>query len=440
MSDRRLFRSLQVYNFRLWAAGSLVSNIGTWMQRVAQDWLVLTVLTEHNASAVGLTMALQFGPQLLLLPLTGWAVDRFDRRRLVMLSQALLGLLALGLGLVTVTGAVTLWQVYLFALGLGCVTAFDAPARQTFVNDLVGEKLLTNAVALNSTSFNSARMVGPAVAGLLIAAVGTGWVFLLNALSFAGVLASLCLLRRGELYPATRASGKAGGIREGFRYVWRRPDLKTLLVMLFLIGTFGFNFPIYISTMSVGVFHGEAGQYGLLTSSLAIGSVSGSLLAARREQPAMRLMCLSALAFGGLCICAALAPSAWLFAATLALIGLAALTFMTASNALMQLSTAPAMRGRVMALRIAVTMGGTPFGAPIVGAVADHAGPRWAMAVAAAAGLAAALVGSAYLRKTRHTTDNPPSARTTTEQAMDASCRHATAGTQSQREADCTKS
>ena len=183
MSDKRLFRSLRVYNYRLWAAGALISNTGTWMQRVAQDWLVLTVLTQHNASAVGITMALQFGPQLLLLPLTGYAADRCNRRRLILLTQALLGLLALGLGVVTLTGVVTLWQVYAFALGLGCVSAFDAPARQTFVNDLVGEKYLSNAVALNATSFNAARMVGPAVAGLLIAAIGTGWVFIVNAIS-----------------------------------------------------------------------------------------------------------------------------------------------------------------------------------------------------------------------------------------------------------------
>ncbi|OHV13920.1 MFS transporter [Kushneria phosphatilytica] len=404
MSDTRLFRSLRLYNFRLWSAGALVSNIGTWMQRVAQDWLVLTILTDHNASAVGVTMALQFGPQLLLLPLTGYAADRFDRRRLIMLTQALLGLLALGLGLITVTGVVTLWQVYLFALGLGCVTAFDAPARQTFVNELVGEQYLSNAVALNSTSFNSARMIGPAVAGLLIAAIGTGWVFLINALSFAAVLGSLCLLRRSELHMTPRSQRRAGGLLEGFRYVWQRPDLKTMLVMLFLIGTFGFNFPIYISTMSVSVFHGQADQYGLLTSALAIGSVSGALLAARRERPNIRLLAIATLCFGLCCALAALTPNVWLFAGVLVLTGLSALTFNTGSNALMQLTTEPAMRGRVMALRIAVTMGGTPIGAPIVGAIADHAGPRWAMLVGAGAGLLAAGVALSHLLRARHTT------------------------------------
>lgn len=392
MSDRRLFRSLSVYNYRLWFGGALVSNIGTWMQRIAQDWLVLTVLTAHDASAMGLTMALQFGPQLLLLPLSGFAVDYFDRRRLIMLSQALQGLLALGLGLLTLTDTVTLRQVYLFALALGCVTAFDAPARQVFVNDLVGEKLLANAVALNSTSFNAARMVGPAIAGLLIAATGTGWLFIVNALSFAGVLGALCLLRVGDLHVAERATRGPGGLTEGFRYVRGRPDLSALLFMLFLIGTFGFNFPVFISTMSVSVFHGDSDQYGLLTTCLAVGSVTGALLAARREQPRMGLLLVSSLSFGVFCTLAALAPSVWLFALALMLTGLSALTFMTASNATMQLTTAPAMRGRVMALRTAVTMGGTPIGAPIVGALANHAGPRWAMMVGAVAGLCAALV------------------------------------------------
>src|SRR5271156_3590484 len=182
------FRSLKVFNYRVWAGGAIVSNVGTWMQRTAQDWIVLTQLTHHNASAVGLVMALQFGPQLLLLPLTGFAADHFDRRKLLLATQGAMGALALGLGILTVTGLVQLWQVYVFAFLLGCVSAFDSPARQTFVSELVVEADLSNAVGLNSTSFNAARMIGPAVAGVLIAAVGSGWVFLINAASFAAVL------------------------------------------------------------------------------------------------------------------------------------------------------------------------------------------------------------------------------------------------------------
>lgn len=398
-----MFRSLRVYNYRLWAMGALVSNVGTWMQRVAQDWLVLTVLTHHNASAVGITMALQLGPQLVLSPLAGFAADHFDRRKLIMATQALLGLLALGLGLATVTGVVALWQVYLFALGLGCVTAFDAPTRQTFVNDLVGEKYLSNAVALNSTSFNSARMVGPAVAGLLIAVVGIGWVFLINAVSFAAVLASLRLIRVSELHASRRPPRRARGLTEGFGYAWRRRDLRAMLIMLFLIGTFGFNFPIFISTMSVTVFHGHAGQYGLLTSALAIGSIGGAMLAAKREQPSMRLLCMATLCFGVFCGLAAIAPDEWLFAAALVCTGFAALTFGTATNSLMQLTTEPTMRGRVMALRIAIVRGGTPVGAPIVGWLADHAGPRWAMLAGVGAGIMASMVALGQWRRERRT-------------------------------------
>src|SRR3984885_3917676 len=208
------------------AGGALVSNGGTWMQRIAQDWLVLTQLTRHNATAVGVVMALQFGPQVLLLPLTGFAADHLDRRKLLFATHAAMGALALGLGILTIAGRVQLWHVYVFAFLLGCVTAFDAPARQTFVSDLVVEADVSNAVALNSTSFNAARMMGPAIAGVLIATVGSGGVFLINAASFAAVLGSLSLLRLEELHPGSRAPRTRGSLGEGFRYVWKRPDLK----------------------------------------------------------------------------------------------------------------------------------------------------------------------------------------------------------------------
>lgn len=397
-----IFRSLSVYNFRVWSIGALVSNVGTWMQRVAQDWLVLTQLTHNNARAMGVVMALQFGPQLLMLPWTGLAADRIDRRKLVIATQTALGLLALGLGIVTIGGVVTLWQVYGFAFLLGCVTAFDAPARQTFVNELVGETQLANAVGLNSTSFNAARMIGPAVAGLLIAAVGTGWVFVINAVSFAAVLVSLKLLRVDELHAGIRRGGKTGGVTEGFRYVWGRPDLIVIMVMLFVVGTFGLNFPIYISTMSVRVFHGGAGQYGLLTATLAVGSVIGALISAQRERPGMLLLSSSSALFGIGCLLAALAPDALFFGLALVLIGVSALTFIVSTNSFMQLTTEPAIRGRVIALRIAIIMGGTPVGAPIVGAVADHFGPRWALGGGVAAGLIAAIIGFVYIRRTHH--------------------------------------
>ncbi len=396
-----MFHSLRSRNYRLWAAGALVSNLGTWMQRIGQDWLVLAVLTDHSATAVGWVMALQFGPSLLLLPLSGHAADHMDRRRLLLLTQGAAGLLALGLGIVTLAGVVQLWHVYGFALLLGCVTAFDAPVRQAFVSDLVRDSL-ANAVALNSASFNAARMVGPAIAGLLIAAVGEGWLFLVNAASYAAVLVSLGWLRVHELHPHPPPERAHGGLLAGLHYVRQRPDLVAVLVMLALIGTFGFNFAIFISTMSLTVFHGDASQYGLLTSAMAVGTMGGALLSARRPFPGMVLMGGAAAVFGVTLALAAVMPGPWSFAVLLFVVGLAALTFMTASNSMMQLTTERGMRGRVLALRIAVVMGGTPIGAPLVGWVVDRFGARWALGVGALSGIAAAGVALAYLVRHRN--------------------------------------
>jgi MFS family permease len=397
-----VFRSLRSFNYRVWAAGALVSNVGTWMQRTAQDWLVLTQLTHHNASAVGTVMALQFGPQLLLLPWTGFVADHYNQRKLLIATQATMGALALALGILTITGVVQLWHVYVFAFLFGSAAAFDAPVRQTFVAELVGDADLSNAVALNSTSFNAARMIGPAVAGLVIASVGTGWAFLINGASFVAVLASLSLFRVSELRANARARRTKGGFTEGFRYVWSRPDLKAILVMLFLIGTFGLNFPIFISTMAVGVFHTDARGYGLLSSVMAVGTISGALLAAGRDRPRFVSLLIGALTFGLGCTLAAIAPTYWLFAGALVVIGVAALTFTNTTNSLMQLSTEPAMRGRVMALRLGIALGCTPIGAPLVGWVADHLGPRWSLGVGATSGFAAAVVAVYALSRRIH--------------------------------------
>ncbi len=395
------FRSLETYNYRVWAAGALVSNVGSWMQRTAQDWIVLTELTHRNATALGIVMGLQFGPQILLLPLTGFVADHLDRRRVLFCTQAAMGLLALGLGLLVVTGFVQLWHVYLFAFLLGCAAAFDSPARQTFVAELVEERYLANAVALNSTSFNAARMIGPAVAGGLIAGVGSGWVFLINAVSFVAVLCSLALLRTDELKPSHRAAFARGHFVEGFRYVWRRPDLKVILFMLFLVGTFGLNFPIFISTMSVSVFHAGASQYGLLSSMMAAGSVAGALMAAARARPGIPVLLAGAATFGVGCAVAAMMPNYLAFGIVLFVIGLAAQTFTTSTNSIVQTSTEPGMRGRVIAILLAIALGGTPVGAPIVGWIADTFGPRWALGAGAAAGLLAAAVAMVYLARRR---------------------------------------
>jgi MFS family permease len=385
-----MFRSLSVPNYRIWFAGALVSNIGTWMQRTAQDWIVLTELTDHNATAVGIVMALQFGPQLVLMPWSGLIADRFNRRRLLILTQSLMGLLALGLGLITVTGVVELWHVYLFALGLGIVAAIDAPARQTFVSELVSDDNLSNAVALNSASFNGARLFGPAAAGLLTVAVGAGWVFMINAVTFAATVFAMTLLRTEQLRRQPRASRERGQLMAGFRYVSHRPDIVVVLITVFLVGTFGFNFAIFTATMATVEFGMGASEFGLLSSIMAIGSVAGALLSARRSRPRLRLVVAASFVFGLSCALAAVPPNYVTFAISLALVGLSSLTLMTTANAYVQTTTRPAMRGRVMALYMAIFAGGTPLGAPLVGWVADQFGPRWALGVAALSGILAA--------------------------------------------------
>ena len=394
-----MFRSLAGINYRLWFAGALVSNIGTWMQRTAQDWVVLTELTDHDAAAVGIVMALQLGPQLLLVPWSGLIADRFDKRRILIATQVVMAGLGIGLGVLVVSGAATLPLVYVFALALGITSAIDAPARQAFVSELVSEEDLPNAVALNSASFNGARLIGPAAAGLLTVAVGAGWVFLINGVTFAATLVSLVMLRRDQLRTAPRAPRGPGQLLEGLRYVRTRPDILVIMLVVFIVGTFGLNFPIFVATMSTTIFNHGAGEFGLLSSILAIGSVTGALLAARREKPRLGVIFVAAGAFGASCILAALAPTYPTFALTLVLVGFTSITLLTTANATVQTTTAPAMRGRVMAIYIAIFMGGTPIGAPLVGLVANLAGPRWALGVGAASGLLAALVGIVFLAR-----------------------------------------
>jgi MFS family permease len=391
------FRSLANVNYRYWAVGALVSNIGTWMQRTAQAWLVLTQLTRHNASAVGIVTGLQFAPLVLLLPLTGLAADHFDRRKLLLITQGTMGALALALGALTVSGAVQFWHVCAFALALGCVTAFDTPARQTFVSELVGENDLSNAVALNSTSFNAARMIGPALAGLLIAGVGTGWAFIFNGASFGAALAALLALRVNELHRTRRSTHSPGRFVEGFRYVWSRAELRVVFFALLVVGTFGLNFQVFISTMSADVLHVGVKQYGLLTSIMAIGTVAGALLAARRERPSLTYVFGGALVLAIGFALAAIAPTYALFGAALVLVGISTQTFTTTANSAVQVATEPAMRGRVIAIFFTVALGGTPIGAPIAGWIADAYGPRWSLAVAAFASLVAAGAGAYYL-------------------------------------------
>lgn len=373
------FRALQNTNYRLWASGAIVSNTGTWMQRIAQDWLVLTQLTDNSGVAVGITTGLQFAPVLLLAPVAGTIADRFERRKVLITTQVTSGVLALILGLMVITDVAQLWHVYVLAALLGVVAAIDAPARQAFVSELVPIEDLPNAVGLNSASFHGGRLIGPGIAGLLISWIGTGPVFLVNAASFGAVVFSLTHMRKAELRVQPRAGGK-GSVRAGLSYVRHRPDLILILAIVGMVGTFGMNFQLTSALMARLVFDKGAGEYGILGSIMAIGSLGGAFLAARRERPRTRLVIGATLVFGVASIVAALMPTYWTFALSLIPLGLSSLTLMTAANATIQLSTAPAMRGRVMALYMAVFMGGTPVGSPIIGWVGETFGPRYTIA------------------------------------------------------------
>lgn len=395
------FKSLGVLNYRIWFIGALVSNIGTWMQRTAQDWLVFAHLSNHDAGAMGVTLALQLGPQLFLAPWAGLLADRYSRRRLLVMTQSAMAVLSTGLGLLVLSGAAQLWHVYVFALLLGVVSALDAPVRQTFVSELVNDDYLSNAVALNSASFNVARMIGPAVAGVLTVAVGPGWVFMINTLTFLAMLGAIRAIPLSSLRVQPRAAAGKGRIREGLRYVRNRPDIVVVLVAIFIMGTFGLNFVLFIAAMVGTEFGMDAGAFGLLNSVMAIGSVAGALLSARRGRPRMRLIFAAAGGFGLASGLAALAPNYTMFALALIPCGLFALTMITSANGYVQSTTEPVMRGRVMALYMAIFMGGTPIGAPFVGWVSNVAGPRWAVGVAAAAGASTAVVGIVWIIRAR---------------------------------------
>lgn len=378
------FASLSIRNYRIYALGAIVSNVGTWMGRVAQDWVVLTELTDHSASALGIVTGLQFLPMLLLAPWTGAVTDRYPKRVLLLVTQAMLGLAALVGGVLVVTGTAQLWHFYLLALVTGIATAFDNPARQTFVSEMVPRERLSNAVALNSASFNLGRLIGPAVAGLVIAGIGSGQALLVNSLTFVSVIIALLRMRASELTPAPRVTGR-GSALEGLRYVRGRPDIVLVMVLIFVLGTFGMNFQITIALMATQVFDRGAEDYGLLGSIMAVGSLSAALLAARRSEPRLRVLLTSLAGFALAAGAAALAPTYVTFAIALAACGLTALTVMTTANAMVQMRTEPMMRGRVMALYMAIFFGGTPLGAPIIGWIGDVLGPRWTIGVGAVA-------------------------------------------------------
>nr|WP_218885496.1 MFS transporter [Kineococcus aurantiacus] len=387
-------------DYRLWVSGAVVSNVGTWMQRVAQDWLVIQVLTHGSGTAGGITTGLQFGPILLLAPVAGTVADRFDQRRTLVATQAAMGLIGLVLAVLVLSGHVQLWHVYVLATLLGCASAIDGPVRQTFVGQLVPREDLPNAIGLNSASFNSARLVGPALAGVLIAWIGTGPVFLLNALSFAAPLVMLHLMRPAHPSPRVRPVAGTGSMREGLRYVRARPDLVAVFVLVAVVGTFGLNFQLTSALMTSVRYGTDSAGYGLAGTVLAVGSLAGALVAARRGRPRYRLVVGAAAAFGVLASVAALMPTYALYLLVLPFMGLASLTLLTAANATVQMSTEPAVRGRVMAIYMSLMQGGTVVGGPFVGWVGTRFGPSWSILVGSVpSALVAVAVGIFLLRR-----------------------------------------
>ncbi|HEU5156985.1 MAG TPA: MFS transporter [Streptosporangiaceae bacterium] len=370
-----VFRSLRRRNYRLFASGQIVSNTGTWMQRVAQDWLVLE-LTHNNGLALGITTGLQFLPLLVFGLWGGVIADRYDKRRVLMFTQTIMGSLALLLGGLVLGGVVQVWMVYGLAFALGMATVVDNPTRQTFVVEMVGKADLPNAIALNSAIFNSARILGPAVAGLSIALLGTGPVFLVNAASYAAVLTGLALMRVGELHRGDPVGRAKGQLRAGLRYVRARRDLVLILILVGFVAAFGMNFQLTTALVSREVFHTGASAFGLASTMLAVGALTGSLLAARRAKPPRSLLPIAALSFGLLEIVSGLMPTYASFIVLLVPTGMALLTFNTAANATMQLSVSPEMRGRVMGLYMLVFAGTAPLGSPAIGWLAEQLGPR----------------------------------------------------------------
>ncbi|SDQ52920.1 Predicted arabinose efflux permease, MFS family [Thermostaphylospora chromogena] len=402
-----MFRSLRNRNYRLFASGAVVSNVGTWMQRTAQDWLVLD-LTDGSATALGTATALQFTPQLLLGLWGGVIADRYAKRKLLIIAQVLMGVLALTLGILTVTGAAQVWHVYAMALAVGIIACVDMPARQSFVVEMVGRKDLPNAIALNSSSFNLARVMGPALAGVLIYALGgTGPIFLINAFSFAAVITSLLLMRASELHPADPVPRAKGQLRQGLRYVLDHHELLAPITLVAFMSMFMQSFSMSIALMAKGVYGAGASSFGIASSAFAVGALAGALLAARRVRPTRRLLIGGAVAFGIAQIASGLAPWYPVYLAVLVPAGIAMITVNTAANATVQLASAPEMRGRVMAIYMLVFTGGAPIGAPLIGWVTELGGPRVGLMIAgtlsiACTGLALLLAKTISRRRESH--------------------------------------
>ena len=397
MAASPIFAALRTRNYRLWASGQIVSLVGTWIERVAQDWLVLT-LSGGNGLAVGIVMALQFGPTLVLSVWGGVLADRYDKRTLLMVTQAFAAVCGLALGLLDVGNVVELWPVYVIAFILGCSSAIDAPVRQSFTIEMVGQEKLSNAIALNSMTFNMARVIGPAISGVLITVIGTGWVFLINAASFTAVFAALLAMRVRDLFEVERAPRAKGQVRAGFAYVLSRPDLRVLLATVFMVATFGLNFPLALAVLVRNTFGSGAATYGLLSTALAVGTLAGATLAARRAKaPRLRLFLGAVIVFGVFEILVGLMPNYVLVAILLVPTGALTLTFTTSAMNILQMSVPSDMRGRVMGIYMLCFLGGAPLGSPVLGLLADVLDPRAPLLIGGVVSLATGLFAAVYL-------------------------------------------
>jgi MFS family permease len=389
-AGRRTFRAITVRNYRLYFTGQVISVSGTWMQSVAQAYLILFPL--HGTGLdVAVATSLQFLPLLLLGPFGGLIADRLDKRKVLYCTQGTAGALALILGTLSVTHSVTIWEVYALAAGLGFVNLFDNPARQTFVSEMVGVELLPNAVSLNSVLMNSARVIGPAIGGVLILTVGVSTCFFLNAASFAAVIVALAMMRGAELYRHPGVVRARGQVREGFRYVWSTPDLKIPLISMAIVGVFAFNFTVTLPLLAKFTYNGGAGLYSWFLAAMGGGAVLGGLATAFRSRPSTRLLACIGVVFGGAILAVALSPSeAWAIA-LLVPMGAASIAFVATNNATLQLRADHAMRGRVMSLNAIAFLGSTPIGAPLLGYISDTTSPRVALALGGVATLVATI-------------------------------------------------
>jgi MFS family permease len=392
----RTFRSLHIRNYRLWFFGQIVSTSGTWMQSVAQGWLVLRVT--GSAIDLGVTVALQFLPFLLFGPWGGVVADRFDKRQVLVATQSLFAVQALVLGLLTLTGVVQIWMVWVLAFLMGVVNVVDNPTRQSFAVEMVGPEDLANAVGLNSVIINSSRIIGPAIAGLLIATVSLSAAFLVNAVSFVAVIASLATMDVQALQRARPVPRAKGQVRAGLRYAWSLPDLRIPLLLLAVIGALGYNFSVLLPLMAKVAFHKGGGTYGALLSAMGVGALAGALIAASRRRPSRRLLTGSALAFGAFSLLVAWAPTLHLGMIALVPMGAAGIIYVATTNSLLQLGAKASMRGRVMALWAMVFLGSTPIGGPLAGFVAGRLGPRAALALGGVATIVAAGWGTLAFR------------------------------------------